>query len=53
MPCVLTQRIVAAAQPKDSHELRDAQVRGLLLTALPSGHKAWTGSGARSGLLGI
>ena len=42
MPCVLTKRIVAAAQPKErAYELRDTQVRGLLLRVQPSGHKAW------------
>lgn len=38
----LTKRIVATIQPKDRpYELRDAQVRGLLLRVQPSGHKAW------------
>lgn len=38
----LTKRLVATAQPKDSaYELRDTQVRGLLLRVQPSGHKAW------------
>ena len=38
----LTKRLVATAQPKDrAYELRDAQVRGLLLRVQPSGHKAW------------
>lgn len=42
MRAVLTKRIVASAQPKDRpYELRDAQVRGLLLRVQPSGHKAW------------
>ncbi len=37
-----TKRIVAAAQPRERpYELRDAQVRGLLLRVQPSGHKAW------------
>lgn len=38
----LTKRLVATAQPKDrAYELRDKQVRGLLLRVQPSGHKAW------------
>lgn len=38
----LTKRIVATAQPKErAYELRDTQVRGLLLRVQPSGHKAW------------
>nr|WP_298152061.1 integrase arm-type DNA-binding domain-containing protein [uncultured Pseudoxanthomonas sp.] len=38
----LTKRLVATAQPKDrAYELRDTQVRGLLLRVQPSGHKAW------------
>ena len=38
----LTKRLVATAQPRDrAYELRDTQVRGLLLRAQPSGHKAW------------
>lgn len=38
----LTKRIVATTQPKErAYELRDAQVRGLLLRVQPSGHKAW------------
>lgn len=42
MPCVLTKRIVSTAQPKERpYELRDTQVRGLLLRVQPSGHKAW------------
>jgi len=42
MPTVLTKRIVASSQPQDRpYELRDAQVRGLLLRVQPSGHKAW------------
>ncbi len=36
----LTKRLVATAQPKErAYELRDTQVRGLLVQ--PSGHKAW------------
>ena len=42
MRTALTKRIVATAQPRDRpYELRDAQVRGLLLRVQPSGHKAW------------
>src|SRR5262245_37018911 len=42
MRTALTKRIVATAQPKDRpYELRDTQVRGLLLRVQPSGHKAW------------
>lgn len=42
MQTVLTKRIVATVQPKDRpFELRDDQVRGLLLRVQPSGHKAW------------
>jgi hypothetical protein len=42
MSTVITKRIVATAQPKERpYELRDAQVRGLLLRVQPSGHKAW------------
>lgn len=38
----LTKRLAATAQPKDrAYELRDTQVRGLLLRVQPSGHKAW------------
>lgn len=38
----LTKRIVATAQPRERpYELRDTQVRGLLLRVQPSGHKAW------------
>lgn len=55
----LTKRLVTTAQPKDrAYELRDTQVRGLLLRVQPSGHTAWvaspgsTGSVVRWGLLG-
>lgn len=42
MTAVLTKRIVASSEPRDRpYELRDAQVRGLLLRVQPSGHKAW------------
>jgi hypothetical protein len=42
MSSVLTKRIVLTAEPKDRpYELRDAQVRGLILRVQPSGHKAW------------
>ncbi|UBB25619.1 tyrosine-type recombinase/integrase [Pseudoxanthomonas japonensis] len=38
----LTKRLVATALPKNrAYELRDTQVRGLLLRVQPSGHKAW------------
>lgn len=37
-----TKKIVASALPQDRpYELRDAQVRGLILRVQPSGHKAW------------
>lgn len=42
MKAVLNKRIVASAQPQDRpYELRDTQVRGLILRVQPSGHKAW------------
>lgn len=42
MRAALTKRIVASTLPQDRpYELRDAQVRGLLLRVQPSGHKAW------------
>ncbi|WP_425479556.1 Arm DNA-binding domain-containing protein [Stenotrophomonas chelatiphaga] len=42
MSSVLTKRIVFTAEPRDRpHELRDAQVRGMILRVEPSGHKAW------------
>jgi integrase len=42
MRAALTKRIVASALPRDRpYELRDAQIRGLLLRVQPSGHKAW------------
>lgn len=42
MSSALTKRIVLTAEPKDRpYELRDAQVRGLILRVQPSGHKAW------------
>lgn len=42
MPTTLTKRTVVSALPRDRpYELRDAQVRGLLLRVQPSGHKAW------------
>ncbi|MBS0215398.1 MAG: site-specific integrase [Proteobacteria bacterium] len=38
----LTKKIVAALQPKDRpYELRDAQVRGLILRVQPTGRKVW------------
>jgi integrase len=38
----LTKRYIATLKPKDvPYELRDAQVRGLVLRVQPSGHKAW------------
>ncbi|MDQ1118905.1 MULTISPECIES: tyrosine-type recombinase/integrase [Pseudoxanthomonas] len=38
----LTKKIVTSTLPKDRpYELRDAQVRGLLLRVQPSGHRAW------------
>jgi len=42
MRTALTKRTVDTAQPRDRpYELRDTQVRGLLLRVQPSGHKAW------------
>lgn len=42
MSSALTKRIVLTAEPRDRpYELRDAQVRGLILRVQPSGHKAW------------
>jgi len=42
MRTTLTKRIVASTLPRDRpFELRDAQVRGLVLRVQPSGHKAW------------
>lgn len=42
MSASLTKRIVVSAEPRDRpYELRDAQVRGLILRVQPSGHKAW------------
>ncbi|HED4874644.1 TPA: DUF4102 domain-containing protein [Stenotrophomonas maltophilia] len=42
MRIALTKKTVATVLPKDRpYELRDAQVRGLLLRVQPSGHKAW------------
>lgn len=42
MSSALTKRIVLIAEPKGRpYELRDAQVRGLILRVQPSGHKAW------------
>lgn len=42
MSSTLTKRIVLTAEPKERpYELRDAQVRGLILRVQPSGHKAW------------
>lgn len=42
MSSVLTKRIVLTSEPRDRpYELRDAQVRGLILRVQPSGHKAW------------
>ncbi|HGM7335918.1 TPA: Arm DNA-binding domain-containing protein [Stenotrophomonas maltophilia] len=42
MSTALTKRIVPTAEPRERHyELRDAQVRGLILRVQPSGHKAW------------
>ncbi|WP_262071860.1 Arm DNA-binding domain-containing protein [Stenotrophomonas sp. Marseille-Q5258] len=42
MSAALTKRIVVSAEPRDRpYELRDAQVRGLILRVQPSGHKAW------------
>lgn len=41
MSSVLTKRIVLASEPRDRpYELRDAQVRGLILRVQLSGHKA-------------
>ena len=42
MRAQLTKRLVQSAQPQERpYELRDTQVRGLLLRVQPSGHKAW------------
>ncbi|MBS0200539.1 MAG: site-specific integrase [Proteobacteria bacterium] len=42
MSIVLTKKIVASVKPKDRpYELRDAQVRGLILRVQPTGRKAW------------
>lgn len=42
MRALLTKRLVATAQPQERpYELRDTQVKGLLLRVQPSGHKAW------------
>lgn len=42
MSSALTKRIVLTAEARDRpYELRDAQVRGLILRVQPSGHKAW------------
>ncbi len=42
MRIALTKKTVATVLPKDRpYELRDAQVRGLLLRVQPSGYKAW------------
>ena len=42
MRAQLTKRLVATAQPQDRpYELRDTQIRGLLLRVQPSGHKAF------------
>lgn len=42
MSSVLTKRIVLTSEPRDRpYELRDAQVRGLILRVQPFGHKAW------------
>lgn len=42
MSSALTKRIVLTAELRDRpYELRDAQVRGLILRVQPSGHKAW------------
>ena len=42
MSSTLTKRIVLTAAPRERpYELRDAQVRGLILRVQPSGHKAW------------
>lgn len=42
MSSALTKRIVLTAEPRDRpYELRDAQVRGLILRVQPSAHKAW------------
>lgn len=42
MSSALTKRIVLTAEARDRpYELRDAQVRGLILRVQPTGHKAW------------
>lgn len=42
MRAQLTKRLVTTAQPQERpYELRDTQVKGLLLRVQPSGYKAW------------
>lgn len=42
MRALLTKRLVATSQPQERpYEIRDTQVRGLLLRVQPSGHRAW------------
>jgi integrase len=42
MRALLTKRLIDAAQPQAKpYELRDANVKGLILRVQPSGHKAW------------
>lgn len=48
MSSVLTKRIVLMSEPRDRpYELREAQVRGLIVRVQPSGHKAWIVTWAR------
>lgn len=43
MSSALNKRIVLTTEPKDRpYELRDAQLRGLILRVQSSGRKAWT-----------
>jgi integrase len=48
MRAVLTKKLMDAAQPQAKpYELRDANVKGLILRVQPSGHKAWICEWAR------
>lgn len=48
MRAVLTKKLIDAAQPHAKpYELRDANVKGLILRVQPSGHKAWICEWAR------
>jgi integrase len=48
MKIQLTKRLVMEAKPAERHyEMRDVQIKGLLLRVNPSGHKAWVVEWAR------